>query len=211
MEAYLQGCDCRTDTSRVSDFSSQGVQWRLPYLYSGRSRLPHSCILMLSGLSSPHCPDSRRKGYIPGSFIRFHPNVFYPSSLSLVTRWAVDAVLHQEGPTIHAGGFRFQSISVLHWIERVVPNTIADHRLRDPVAEAWHIGLSESKGPVGGEVHRVCDNKYSTVDSHVLSVALLWCLLALCRFPVFYVKGNALSLVFLCQPRHKVFMYFRVS
>ena len=155
---------------------------------------------MFSGLSSPRCPDSRQKGYIPGSFIRFHPSVFYPPSLPLTTRWAVGAVLHQEGPTIHAAGVRFQSINVLHWIERVVPNAIADHRLRDPVAEAWHIGLAESKGPVGGEVHRICDNKYSTVDSHVLSVALLRCLLALYRFPVFYVKGNAVSLVFLRQP-----------
>ena len=166
---------------------------------------------MFSGLTSSRCADSRRRGYILGSFSRFRPSGFYPSSLSLATRWAAGAVLHQEGPAVHVAGIRFQSISVLHWIERVISNSKTDHRLCNPVAEAGYIGLAESEGAVSRDVHRECENEDSTVDPYVFSVALLWCLLTSYRFPCIYVKGNVPSLVFPCQPLHEVLMYFWMS
>jgi hypothetical protein len=58
------------------------------------------------------------------------------SYLSLAPQWAAGTVLYQEGPAVHVDGMHFQVIGVFHWIERVISNSEAYHRLRDPVAEA---------------------------------------------------------------------------
>ncbi len=133
------------------------------------------------------------------------------SSLSLPPRWVAGTVLYQEGPAVQVAGVCFQIIGVFHWIERVISNSETDHRLRDPVAEALHIGLAEFEGTVGGEVHRECEYEDSTVDPHVSSVSLLRCLLTRSRFPFFYVKGDVPSLVFPYQPRYEMRVYFWVS
>ncbi len=161
----------------------------LPACYQGPSTL---CRVMPSGLSPSRC--DHRRGYIRRGFRHFrHRCGLYPSPLSLTTHWAADTVLHQEGPAVHSTGFRFQSLIVFHWIERIISDSVTDHRLCDPIAEAWHVGLTESKGTVGGEVHHICDDKDSTVDPYVLSVSLLRCLLAPYRFPFFCVEGKVSS------------------
>ncbi len=161
----------------------------LPVCHQGPSTL---CRVMSSGLSPSHC--SHRRGYIRRGFRQFRRRCgLYPSPLPLATRWAADTVLYQEGPAVHSAGFRFQSLIVFHWIERVISDSVTDHCLRDPVAEAWYVGLAESKGTTDGEVHRICDNKDSAVDPYVLSVSLLRCLSAPYRFPFFRFEGKVLS------------------
>ena len=120
------------------------------------------------------------------------------STLSLAARWAVDTVLYQEGPAVHVDGVCFHVLGVPCWIECVIPDSKTDHRLRDPVSEAWHIGLAEFEGTVSGEVHCECENEAPTVDPYAFFVALLRCLLTPYRFPVLCVKGNVPNLVFPC-------------
>ena len=147
---------------------------------------------MSSGSSPFRC--SHRRGYIRGGFRQFrHWCGLYPSPLSLTTRWAAGTVLHQESPAVHSAGFRFQRLIVFYWVKCVISDSVTDHRLRYPIAEAWYVGLAESKGTVGGEVHRICDNKDSTVDPYILSASLLRCLLAPYRFPFFRFEGKVSS------------------
>ena len=58
-----------------------------------------------------------------------------------------------------------RDIYVQYLCKRIVPNSVVDHGLRDPVSEGWHVSLTEFKGVVDGEVHREGENKDPTVSS----------------------------------------------
>ncbi len=43
---------------------------------------------------------------------------------------------------------------------RDISDSKTNHRLRESVSEVRHIGLAESEGTVGGDVHRGCENEF---------------------------------------------------
>ena len=89
-----------------------------------------------------------------------------------------------------------RDIYVQYLCKRIVPNSVVDHGLRDPVSEGWHVSLTEFKGVVDGEVHREGENKDPTVESWVSSGALLRRSLTPYGCPILCIEWDPPNLVF---------------